>query len=116
MKRMLTWLIYVPVVFVAIVILLFAVANRQWVTLSLDPFNQAAPALTFSAPLFLLLFGVLILGVVLGGSASWIKQGRHRRAGREARIEVARHRAEVERLKALRDGNAPPGLPATARF
>jgi len=116
MKRMLIWLMYVPVVFIAVLVLLFAVANRQWVTLSLDPFNPLAPALTVQAPLFLLLFAVLMLGVLLGGCASWLKQGRHRRAGRKARAEAERHKAEVDRLKAQQGGAAVPRLTAAAPF
>ena len=116
MKRMMTWLLYVPVVFVAILILLFAVANRGMVKISLDPFNPAAPAVTFDIPLFLLLFVVLMLGVVLGGCASWLKQGKHRRAGRIARNEAERHRAEVERLKTQQKDTATPRLPAIAPF
>lgn len=117
MKRMMGWLLYVPVVLVAILMLLFAVANRGAVTISLDPFNPAAPALTFQLPLFLLLFAVLMLGVLVGGCASWLKQGRHRRAGRLARIEAERHRAEVERLKAQTKAGTPPArVPAIAPF
>lgn len=102
MKRILNWLIYVPVVLVSLVILMFAVANRSPVLVSLDPFNAAAPAVTFKIPLFLLLFLTLMLGVLVGGCAAWLKQGRSRRAGRQARAEAERHRAEVERLRATR--------------
>ncbi len=64
MKRFVLTLVFAPI---AILVLLFAVANRQLVALSLDPFNAAAPALTFRAPLFLVLFAVLMVGVVVGG-------------------------------------------------
>lgn len=116
MKRMMTWLLYVPVVFAAILILLFAVANREVVKISLDPFNPTAPALTFETPLFLLLFAVLMVGVVLGGCASWLKQGKHRRSGRVARAEAERHRAEVERLKTQQKDAAAPRMTAIAPF
>src|SRR5262245_35793901 len=96
MKRFALTVVFVPV---AIVVLLFAVANRQIVTLSLDPFNAAAPALSFRAPLFLVLFVVLMVGVVVGGAASWLRQGRHRRAARLARAEADRQRSEAERLR-----------------
>ncbi len=97
MKRFLQYLVFVPV---AAVVLLLAVANRRLVTLSLDPFNSDAPTLAFQAPLFLVLFAVLLAGVLIGGGATWIKQGRHRRNARQARAEAARHKAEVERLNA----------------
>ena len=116
MKRIATYLIIVPVV---LLVLLFAVANRHLVTLSLDPFNAAAPALSFQAPLFLVLFVVLALGVLIGGVAAWFKQGRHRRAARQARADMERYRGEAERLRARVSGvepPPPPTLPAPIPF
>ncbi|MDQ0468143.1 lipopolysaccharide assembly protein LapA domain-containing protein [Labrys wisconsinensis] len=116
MKRFVLTLVFAPI---AILVLLFAVANRQLVTLSLDPFNAAAPALTFRAPLFLVLFAVLMVGVVVGGAASWLKQGRHRRAARKARAEAERLRAEADRLRDQVSGVEPAPhrtLPAPVPF
>ena len=48
-------------------VVLFAVANREIVTVSLDPFDPAQPALAVRMPLFVLIFVFLILGVLLGG-------------------------------------------------
>ena len=47
MRRFVTLLILVPL---AAVIVLFSVANRESVTVSLDPFHADAPAVAFSAP------------------------------------------------------------------
>ena len=38
-------------VFLALVLISFAVANRQIVTVSFDPFDQANPALVFAQPM-----------------------------------------------------------------
>jgi hypothetical protein len=50
----------------------------------------------FAAPLYIVVFASIILGVILGGFASWVAQGRHRRAARYARNEASRLREELE--------------------
>jgi uncharacterized integral membrane protein len=62
--RLTTWIIAAPVALLAIWI---ALANRQPVIVSLDPFSQANPALTVQMPLYLLLFISVLAGVLLGG-------------------------------------------------
>jgi uncharacterized integral membrane protein len=76
----------------ALVLIAFAVANRQLVTVSLDPFDQADPALVLTLPLYLVIFALLIAGVVLGGCAAWLRQSRWRARARraEAQLRVAR--------------------------
>ena len=56
---------------ISLVVIVFAVANRQPVTLSFDPFSSDAPALAVTMPLFWLLFAALAIGIVLGGVATW---------------------------------------------
>jgi uncharacterized integral membrane protein len=116
-KRFLTYLVFVPV---AVLVLLFALANREMVTLSLDPFGGGDPTLAVSAPLFIVLFVVLALGVLIGGCAAWLKQGRNRKAARLARTEADRYRAEAERLRSQLAGGAPRepqvALPAPVPF
>ena len=91
-----------PVLFIlfvlpfAAVLVLFAVANRAPVPLSLDPFSPDAPALLLRPPLFVIAFAALALGVLLGGIAAWLAQGKHRRAERRYRREANRLRAAVE--------------------
>jgi hypothetical protein len=99
-------LILVPL---AIVLITFAVANRQTVVVSLDPFDQARPALAVALPLFALVLVLLIGGVIVGGVAAWLKQARWRRAARLAEAEARELRAEVDRLK---QRMAPAQLPA----
>jgi len=91
----------------------WAVANRQPVVVSFDPFNPASPAYAMTVPLYLMGFVALIAGVVLGGAATWFKQGKWRRARARLAAEIGVVRAELERLKrhaAARDGRAlaPP--------
>ncbi len=91
-------------VFVAIVIVIllaFAFANRQWVTLSFDPFSAADnAAFSLEVPLFVVVIAAAMLGVVAGAAATWVSQGRHRRAARQSRVEADRLRAETQQLKA----------------
>jgi uncharacterized integral membrane protein len=95
-RRIVTALILVPL---AIVVISFAVANRQSVVISFDPFDQVHPAVTRALPLYLLMLMLLIGGVVVGGSAAWLRQGKWRRAARLADAQAREMRAEVDRLK-----------------
>jgi uncharacterized integral membrane protein len=89
-------LVLVPV---AIVVILLAVANRGPVTLSLDPFAREMSALKVTVPIFVLIFAAVMAGVLIGGAAAWLAQGKNRRAARGQRREAERLRAETERLK-----------------
>lgn len=99
----------------AVILIVFAVANREWVSVSLDPFNKTDPALSFSLPLFVLLILVAILGVVVGGTATWSRQRPWRRAARQHEAELRRLRMElaarVEQESQTADGFAVPKVP-----
>ena len=97
MAKFFKLLILVPV---AIVILAFAIANRQIISVSFDPFSDpAATGAAVTAPLFILLFLALIVGIVLGGTATWFTQGRNRRRAKVARDEAEQWREEAQRLR-----------------
>jgi uncharacterized integral membrane protein len=96
LRRVAAAIILIPL---AIVIIAFAVANRQIVTVSLDPFSSAAPAASVTLPLFALIVVLLIVGVVIGGIAAWLRQSRWRRTARRLEREVDELRSEVESLK-----------------
>lgn len=93
MARFLWWIIGIPV---GVVLVALAVANRRPVTVAFNPF-EADPVLTASLPLYALVFGTLMAGVVLGGLAVWTNQRRYRRASRRWREEADRLRYERER-------------------
>jgi hypothetical protein len=95
-RRIVTALILVPL---AIVVISLAVANRQSVVVSFDPFDQLHPAFTRALPLYLLMLMLLIGGVVVGGTAAWFRQGKWRRAARLADAQARELRAEVDRLR-----------------
>ena len=108
-RKLVIWLVLVPL---AIVILMFAVANRQLVTVSFDPFDAVQPAASLTLPLFVLVFILVLLGVIIGGIAAWMRQSRYRRAARVLEGDVAGLRREVallnDRLAAM-----PPEGPAS---
>ena len=109
MIRFLKLLVIVPI---AALILAFAIANRQIVPVSFDPFSDpGASSALLAAPLFILLFLTLILGTFVGGIAAWLSQGANRRRLREARDDAERWRAEARRLRE----QPPMVVPANAR-
>jgi uncharacterized integral membrane protein len=95
-RKIVTALILVPL---AIIFVSFAVANRQTIVVSFDPFDSAHPAFAPSMPLFVLIFVLLILGVLIGGTAAWLRQSRWRWAARRAEAENRELRLEVDLLK-----------------
>jgi hypothetical protein len=70
------------------------------VTVSFDPFNPVSPTVAVSLPLFVVIISVAILGVLAGGTATWFRQHRWRRAARQYEADARRARAEVADLRA----------------
>jgi len=100
-------LILVPL---AVIIIAFAVANRQIVTVSLDPFSAEHPAASLTLPLFALIIVLLIVGVVIGGLAAWLRQAKWRRTARLLEREVDELRAEIDGFKqTVAGGSGAPG-------
>jgi uncharacterized integral membrane protein len=84
----------------AIILLGFAFANRDLVTVSFDPFASSDnAAFSFPAPLFAVVTVAAMLGVVAGATATWLSQGRHRRASRLSRREADKWRAQAQAAK-----------------
>lgn len=104
LRKIVAALILVPL---AVIIVAFAVANRQVVTVSLDPFGGSAPAASLTLPLFALVIVLLIIGVLIGGTAVWLRQGRWRRTARRLEREIKELNA---RLDALQGAAAEPGI------
>ena len=106
-RRVVSAIIIIPL---AVIIVAFAVANRQSVTLSFDPLSSTSPAYAATLPLFVLIFIVLIIGVLIGGIAAWIGQTKWRRAARKLDADV---RALHQELAAIRRRFAPENPPAS---
>jgi uncharacterized integral membrane protein len=96
LRKLITALILVPL---AIVLVAFAVANRQTVVVSFDPFDQAHPAFTLAVPLVALILALVVSGVIVGGVAAWLRQSKWRRTARLAQAQARELGAELDRLK-----------------
>ena len=109
MNRILTWLVFVPV---AVVMVALAVANRGPAAFTIDPFNPGNPGLTVQLPLFVYLFAALAVGLIVGSVATWLRQGRYRKAARESQAEVRALRDQAlrapEPAPVLAAGTLPP--------
>jgi uncharacterized integral membrane protein len=104
------------VILIPLVVLLvaFAVVNRHAVTISFDPFSAASPAYAVTLPLFVAIFSALILGVLVGGFAAWLRQGKWRRLARRADAEVRALHDElgtIRRRFGTSEPAPPPGQP-----
>jgi uncharacterized integral membrane protein len=103
-RKIIAAVILVPL---AVIIIAFAVANRQIVTVSLDPFSAEHPAASLTLPLFALVIVLLVVGVLIGGIAAWLRQAKWRRTARRLEREIADLHIELETLK--RTAGLPSG-------
>lgn len=108
MKKILRWAVFIPI---GALLVVFLIANREPVALSLDPFSTESPAIA-TPPIFLWVWLVLALlaGFFLGALGMWM-------SGRELRIRAKADRLELKALKkaaadatAKRDSDPPPTL------
>ncbi len=121
MRKFVTALIVIPL---GLFFIIFAVANRHLVTVSFDPFNSVTPTVAVTLPLFVVIIAFAMLGVLAGGVASWLRQGKWRRAARQheadarqARSQLADLRGQVardqqQRFPALAQGGMQGGIPS----
>jgi len=98
LRRLVGWVVLVPL---SIVIVIFALANRQLVVVNFNPLvpSEALTTPGVGVPFFLVLFAVLLFGVVLGGVATWFAQGQHRRDARTWRREAERLSREFDAIR-----------------
>lgn len=119
MKRFFGWLFALPFAALCIII---AIANREVITLSADPFGRADSLLTLDLPLYAVIFGAFFLGLLIGLLAEWVIEGKWRSATRKARGQAAKlsrdlneTKREVEKLeKEKARATAQPAIPANA--
>jgi uncharacterized integral membrane protein len=95
-RKIVTLVVVLPL---AAIIIAFAVANRQTVTVSFDPFSAASPAYAATLPLFILIFVLVILGVIVGGIAAWLRQAKWRRTARQLDHDVRLLHQELAALR-----------------
>ena len=96
---------YVRYVFMAVVglsLILVALANRGMVTIKLLPEELAAylgQPLSYDLPLFVVIFGGIILGLLIGFVWEWLREHKHRADGRLQKREKEKLEREVKGLK-----------------
>jgi hypothetical protein len=108
-NRFLLIVVFVPL---AVILIALAVANRGPAAFTMDPFNPGNPALTIETPLFILLFAALAVGMIVGSMATWIKQGRYRKAARQRGIEAQAARDAATARDARRAAAGQASLPS----
>lgn len=97
------YLKYLVLLAIAIVLIFVALANRQMVELNLVPsaFQGLIPFnFSLSVPLFVVIFGGVVGGVLVGFVWEWVREHKHRSAVRKEHKQVVRLEREVGRLKA----------------
>jgi uncharacterized integral membrane protein len=97
-NRIVGWVILVPL---CLGLVVFALANRHFVTVNFNPFanTDAAAVPGYGVPLFVVLYVVLLIGVLLGGTATWFAQGQHRKREKHWRREAHLLNGELETLR-----------------
>lgn len=104
---------------IAVSLVVVAMANRGDVTLTLlpDPIaNLVGYSFSITLPLFIVILGAIVIGILLGFVWEWLRESKHRsaaaRAEREAkdlkrkvrRMEGEKHEGKDEVLALLEDG------------
>jgi hypothetical protein len=102
-RKLILALIVVPL---GLILVTLAVVNRKPAVLVLDPFGRDA-GLSLEAPLFLFLLGAFALGLVVGGIATWLSQGKWRKTARAGTRETSELRRQADRLERELEGMAP---------
>jgi hypothetical protein len=109
LRKLVTIFVLAPL---AVVIVMFAVANREVITVSFDPFDPVHPALALNMPLFILIFILVGLGVLVGGIAAWLRQHKWRARARQAEAAArdlrARLDAQAPRARLPSQADSPP--------
>lgn len=96
MKKIVSLIILVPI---GVVLILLSVANREPVTMALNPFDRADRFLAVSAPFFVYIFVAFIVGLLFGAFFTWLSQRRHRKTARINRREADVWRQEADKQK-----------------
>ncbi|WP_455479422.1 LapA family protein [Bartonella sp. B23] len=77
------------------ILLAFILANRQMVTLTLDPFQTNSENFTYHAPFFMWLFIFFGLGVLLGSLINWFAYHKCKKALKKCKTEIEKLKKSI---------------------
>lgn len=93
---------YLVLALIALALLLVASANRGAVTLNLLP-GEFVPYVgrnwSVEVPLYLVIFGAIAAGLLLGFVWEWLREHKHRKVAARSSREAKQLSREVEKLK-----------------
>jgi len=93
---------YACIAVFGLALILIALANRGMVTIRILPDELSGLAAlnpTYDVPLFVVMFGGVLAGLILGFIWEWIREAKERAAAARQAREMRALRAEVRRLK-----------------
>lgn len=93
---------YASIAVFAVALILVALANRGMVTVQILPNEVAHLAAlnpSYEVPLFIVMFGGVLAGLIIGFIWEWIREAGERAAAARQRREMERLKSEVRRLK-----------------
>jgi uncharacterized integral membrane protein len=93
---------YASIAIFGLALVLIALANRGVVTLRVLPDELSGFAAlnpTYDLPLFVVIYGGILMGLIVGFVWEWIREAGERAAAARTARELASLRAEVQRLK-----------------
>lgn len=102
MKTLLNLILWFPLAILGVV---FLIANRALVAVSLNPFADESSFLTSPPlPMWVWLMMMLFIGVALGSLGMWSSNAPNRRKARELRAELKTVRAELANIREAAPG------------
>lgn len=111
-RKFVLGLVIIPL---GLALIALAVVNRRPAELILDPFGGDHGYMV-EAPLFLFLLFAFALGLLFGGFASWLDQGKWRRTAKAEAREARDWRRQADRLEreleSVHASQQRPQLPA----
>lgn len=102
---MLKYLRYLVLAAIAVVLIIVSLGNNAIVTVNAAPeWLYSVPGLgvlsaSIELPLFLVIFGGVVVGVIIGYVWEWVREHKHRSAMRSEHRENVSLKREVKRLK-----------------
>src|SRR3569833_2764724 len=98
LRRIVGWVVLVPL---SVVLIVFALANRQLTVVNFNPF---VPAETLGAPDVGVPLFLVLVAVARGGVATWLAQGAIRRERRQLRRQMERLGRELDVVRRTTPG------------